>query len=260
MTITQILFAVFAGLACVSAVAVVLVDNVVRMAFWLVMALGAMAGLFLLLHADFLAASQLLIYAGGTVVILIFGVMLTATGPFASLKSSAGQTVPGLGVSGLLIAMLISTIAAVPWISLGKTVGRSPASLDQGMMRQGDLAAAMADSNETREAVEAVTDHWQNRVEVGRSTAPLGLALMGLRPDRDLVAGTKPSSLSPGYLLPFEIISIHLLVVLVAAGYLARAKRPQVTTEARIVTTDSVAASPDRMDAESARESVGGSR
>lgn len=250
MTITQILFGVFAGLACVSAIAVVLVDNVVRMAFWLVMALGAMAGLFLLLHADFLAASQLLIYAGGTVVILIFGVMLTATGPFASLKSSAGQTVPGLGVSGLLIAMLVSTIAAVPWTGLGKAVGRSPASLDQGVMRQGDLAAAMADSDETREAVMAVTDNWQNRVEVGRSTAPLGLALMGLRPDRDLIAGNKPSTLSPGYLLPFEIISIHLLVVLVAAGYLARAKRPRATEEVHIVTAGSSVTPKDhRIDA-----------
>ena len=52
----------------------------------------------------------------------------------------------------------------------------------------------------------------------GSTLRPLGFALLGLRPD---------SEGAPGYLLPFEIASIHLLVVLVGAAYLARAKRRQ---------------------------------
>ena len=62
------------------AIAVVATQNVVRMAFWLVVSLGSVAALFFLLHADFLGAAQLLIYVGGTVVLLVFGVMLTASG------------------------------------------------------------------------------------------------------------------------------------------------------------------------------------
>ena len=74
--IEQLLFWVFAILACGGAVAVVATHNVVRMAFWLVVSLGSVAALFFLLHADFLGAAQLLIYVGGTVVLLVFGVRL----------------------------------------------------------------------------------------------------------------------------------------------------------------------------------------
>ena len=74
-----VLFSLFALAACVGAIAVVIERNVARMAFWLVVSLGSVAGLFFLLGADFVGATQLLVYVGGTIVLLIFGVMLTAT-------------------------------------------------------------------------------------------------------------------------------------------------------------------------------------
>ncbi len=60
----------------------VLTSNIVRMAFYLVLSLGATSGLFFLAGADFVGAMQLMIYVGGTLVLLVFGVMLTAKGPF----------------------------------------------------------------------------------------------------------------------------------------------------------------------------------
>ena len=57
----------------------------------------------------------------------------------------------------------------------------------------------------------------------GETARPIGLALLGLRPDKDL--GSKSGRLSSGYLLPFEIASVHLLVVLIGAAYLARARQ-----------------------------------
>ena len=57
----------------------------------------------------------------------------------------------------------------------------------------------------------------------GNTTRSLGLSFLGARPDKDL--GEKRERLTAGYLLPFEIVSVHLLVVLVGAAYLARAKR-----------------------------------
>jgi hypothetical protein len=50
------------------------------------------------------------------------------------------------------------------------------------------------------------------------------MALVGVRVDEPGV-GAPARNVRPGYLLPFEIVSIHLLVVLVGAAYLARAKR-----------------------------------
>jgi NADH-quinone oxidoreductase subunit J len=52
------------------------------------------------------------------------------------------------------------------------------------------------------------------------TAAPVGLGLLGIRPDRQD---------SSGYLLVFEIISVHLLVVLIGAAYLARAQRKRRT-------------------------------
>ncbi len=60
---------------------------------------------------------------------------------------------------------------------------------------------------------------------VAATATPLGMGLLGFRIDR----AQQPNSIlrggMSGYLLPFEIISIHLVVVLVGAAYLARAKR-----------------------------------
>ena len=100
------LFSVFAILTCVSALAVVLSQTVVRMAFWLVISLGSTAALFFLANADFVGAAQLLIYVGGTLVLLVFGVMLTASGPYMKIGTSAGETVVA-GLLGLLFLFVV---------------------------------------------------------------------------------------------------------------------------------------------------------
>ena len=61
------------------------------MAFYLVVSLGAVAGLFFLAGADFVGAVQLMVYVGGTLVLLVFGVMLTARGPLVSMRTAAGN-------------------------------------------------------------------------------------------------------------------------------------------------------------------------
>lgn len=180
------LFTVFALLTCLGAVAVVLSQTVVRMAFWLVISLGSTAALFFLANADFVGAAQLLIYVGGTLVLLVFGVMLTASGPYLKIATSPGETVIGALV-GLLF--LFSVLAA-----------------KSGVEFPAPAPAAVANSN-------ADVD---SQVKTLR---PLGLAFLGIRPEVKDVKDTT------GYLLPFEIVSIHLLVVLVGAAYLARAKR-----------------------------------
>lgn len=196
MSAHDLLFWIF-GLATVGgALGVVLSQNVARMAFWLIISLGSTAGLFFLLQADFVGAAQLLVYVGGTLVLLIFGIMLTASGPLGNLKTNPGEAVLG-GVLGLcLLGLICFSACNVAWETL-------PAN---------SAAVAMA---QTKTA--------QNLPEEGNSARALGFSFLGLRPDRDLGRATGASS--QGYLLPFEIVSVHLLVVLVGAAYLARAKR-----------------------------------
>ena len=200
MTGAQILFAIFALLTCGGAVAVALTQNVVRMAFWLIVSLGSASGLFFLLNADFVGATQLLIYVGGTVVLLIFGVMLTTSGPFLKITSSPGEMLQSAIIGALFLSVFMFTVWSVDWQAVADS------------MRANDPAAQQA--------------------QAGMQTTgrPIGLAFLGVRPDRDL-GGASDAGLSTGYLLPFEIVSIHLLVVLVGAAYLARAKRQLTPAE-----------------------------
>jgi NADH-quinone oxidoreductase subunit J len=72
----QIVFYFFAALAVVSAILVVTRRNVVQSAIFLITALLATAGLFLQLHAEFLFIVQVILYAGGIMVLFVFVIML----------------------------------------------------------------------------------------------------------------------------------------------------------------------------------------
>src|SRR5215475_7320713 len=112
-------FLLFALFACGFALAVVFTSNVVRMAFYLVLSLGATAGLFFLAGSDFIGAMQLLIYVGGTLVLLVFGVMLTAQSPFISMKTRGGDWLLAALVGGSLLALLIQTAFRIPQWQVG---------------------------------------------------------------------------------------------------------------------------------------------
>ena len=222
--IEQMLFWVFAILSCGGAVAVVATQNVVRMAFWLVVSLGSVAALFFLLHADFLGAAQLLIYVGGTVVLLVFGVMLTASGPYVQIRTSPAETILGAAVGTLLLLVMVSSISEVKWGELAAKLPAAPYETDE-------FLAEHADEELVNSGSSAAKSRLYSQEQQGRTVRQLGLSFLGLRPDRNLKEGGA-HGLAPGYLLPFEIISIHLLVVLIGAAYLARAKRRVVANDA----------------------------
>jgi len=111
----SVLFAIFAVAACLCAVAVVASQTVVRMAFWLVLSLGSTAALFFLADADFVGAAQLLIYVGGTLVLLVFGVMLTASGPYLKIATSPGETILGAVVALLFLCVVVASVSGVTW-------------------------------------------------------------------------------------------------------------------------------------------------
>src|SRR5438067_9360113 len=108
MTFSAALFCVIATLTGASAVMVVVTQNIVRAAVWLLFTLVGTCGVYFLLGADFVGATQLIVYVGGTLVLVVFGVMLTAQGPFVSMKAGAGEwalvTVVGLVFFGVLAA------------------------------------------------------------------------------------------------------------------------------------------------------------
>lgn len=165
----SLFFLFFAAFACAFAIGVAVSSNVVRMAFYLTISLGATAGLFMLAGAHFVGAMQLMIYVGDTLVLLIFGMMLTAQAGTLSMKTLGGDWIKAIVVGGVLLFVLLTNAFQV---------------------------------------TEWGSQNWsRSSVVVEDATTRIGLGFI------------------TDYRLPFEIVSVHLLVVLVGAAFLARAKR-----------------------------------
>ena len=165
------LFYLFAAISALSAIGVVVSRNIVRMAVCLLFTLGGVAGLYFMLAAEFLAAVQLVVYAGGTLILIIFGVMLTSKSPFSRLQPKPGEVVVALVIGALV---LVSLIAGIHIAASRGSFGTTEAPADQ-------------------------------LYPMDR----LGQVLLG------------------DYLVPFEIVSVLLLVVMIGAAYLAKARRKE---------------------------------
>jgi NADH:ubiquinone oxidoreductase subunit 6 (subunit J) len=166
---TALLFYAFAGVVVASAVTVVISRNIVRTAVGLLFALVGVAGLYFLLNAEFLAAVQLVVYVGGTLILVIFGVMLTSKSPFSRFEPKRGEVMLAVCIGAVLLASMSAAI--VNWTLAHPSVAPREAGHDR------------------------------------YAIATLGLALLG------------------DYLVPFELASVILLVVMIGAAYLAKGRR-----------------------------------
>ena len=123
MTAEAVIFYIFAIVTVGSSAVVVLARSLIYSAFALLFTFFGVAGLYVLLGADFLAATQLLVYVGGILVLLLFGVMLTHKLYDLDLRSDNTQFAPGLIVAGGLFAFLVLTFQRTPWAT---GAGRPP--------------------------------------------------------------------------------------------------------------------------------------
>ncbi len=93
-----------------SALAVVLLKNIIHSALFLILSFAGVAGIYVLLNAEFLAAVQILVYVGAIAILIVFAVMLTRRGDmgasnlFNSIYPAAGMVAAALFV---LIALFL---------------------------------------------------------------------------------------------------------------------------------------------------------
>lgn len=160
-------FYLFAGVMVASALTILCARNIVRAATALLGALGAAAGLYLLLAAPFLAVVQLILYAGGVLILIVFGIMLTSRDSRLQPRVPAREVFAGVTTAAVLLAAMLSVLQRGVWPAL-------PAPRATGEMA---------------------------------SMRSIGEQLLTV------------------YLLPFELVSMLLLVVLIGAAYLARPER-----------------------------------
>ena len=118
-----ILFIIFAGIAVLSAISLVVQTHPISSALSLVGVMGALAVLYLLLGAEFIAAAQLIVYAGAIMVLFIFVIMLLNAG--AEHGRSRSSTVKWFGIPlftffiGLLCYLIVSRLPESKGVTFG---------------------------------------------------------------------------------------------------------------------------------------------
>jgi NADH:ubiquinone oxidoreductase subunit 6 (subunit J) len=115
------LFYIFAILAIVSGAYMVLTRNLLYAGFSLLIVLLSIAGIYVLLFADFIAVTQLMVYVGGVLVLILFGIMLSSRVHDKSVLSENVNTVWGTLIAGLIVvglsySILKANISSLPWL------------------------------------------------------------------------------------------------------------------------------------------------
>ncbi len=115
----DITFYAFALVTIVSAIGVVFSRSIVYAAFSLLFAFFGVAALYVLLAADFIAITQILLYVGGILVLIIFGVMLTSRANSVEMKKGLLSIAPSVVLAGVIAGTLIGVLTTTKWPSAG---------------------------------------------------------------------------------------------------------------------------------------------
>ncbi|HEU4408289.1 MAG TPA: NADH-quinone oxidoreductase subunit J [Polyangiaceae bacterium] len=190
-TIQQVYFSICAALAVAGAVITVLARNPIRGAMGLLLAIGGMAALFLSLSAEFLAAVQLLVYAGAVVVLFLFVIMLL--GPDAHTPRDKSVAAPRLvAAAGALLVASGGIATILFWNGTGRVPAFPPLVPGPGSVLNVEAA-----------------------IERASGVTPAKLGTIEAMANEVYVAG----------LVPFEIASALLLVAVVGAVAVARGRQ-----------------------------------
>ena len=125
----EYLFLIIASLVVASAFWVVFSPNLIHSAVSLMFALFSTAALYVFLYADFIAGAQVVIYVGGILVLIIFGVMLTSKIDTPSIASSSANQFIGMLVAFSVFVLQIGVIFNTNWKVGGADNGESTVSL-----------------------------------------------------------------------------------------------------------------------------------
>lgn len=115
MSLYDVFFYIFAAVTLGSGFIVVTSRNIVYSAFSLLFTFFGVTGIYVLLAADFIAVVQLLVYVGGILILLLFGVMLTSKLTNVEIRTGTLHIVPATIGVGLFAGALYSLFVATDW-------------------------------------------------------------------------------------------------------------------------------------------------
>lgn len=177
MNIEQILFYVMGFVALASGLLVAASKNLVRSLFMFFVTLFALAGLYVFALADFVAMTQIVIYVGGVLVLMLFAFMLSNKETLNNLEKRNGRFISLSKLPAILIAILFLIV-------LYNAITKAQSD------NMGWVKVSAQNGN-----VIKPTDSMINNIGVNLMTR---------------------------YLLPFEVVSVLLMMTLIGAAHLAR--------------------------------------
>jgi NADH-quinone oxidoreductase subunit J len=116
MDLSTAVFYLIALITVVSAGMVAFSSNIIYSAFSLLGTFMGVAGLYIFLGADFVAAAQVLIYVGGILVLILFAVMLTHRITDVAITNRTAGRIPAVIIVGVLLYLLGQAIKETPWV------------------------------------------------------------------------------------------------------------------------------------------------
>ncbi len=192
MWFEQVVFWALAIVAVAGSIGVVLVRDLFRAALLLSLVFIAVGGFFVMMHAEFLAVVQILIYVGAIAVLFIFAVMLTRDVQHGNTPNRL--QIPAALVSALLLAVMIATATTTNWTTLAGAGLESKSQIAQNQAVGIPDAPKLTSAGLTALEVESVREG--------------GLA--------DLLISD--------FVLPFEAVSLLLLAAAIGGLALARGR------------------------------------
>jgi len=182
MTMNLLLFYLLAATAIGSALLIVAMQQLVRSLFLFFLTLFAMAGLYVFALADFIAVTQVIVYVGGVLVLMLFAFMLSNKTLLNDLQlGTKGMfTLPRWQAMFVAVLFLVVLIAMVSQIAVNPPVWITEAQANQTWIR--------------------AQDHTIHHLGVNLMTR---------------------------YVLPFEVISVFLMMTLMGAAHLARKEKKE---------------------------------
>ncbi len=127
--IEAVIFYISAAVMIVSSLMLALSRNIVHAATWLLGTLGSAALLYFLLAANLLAVVQIIVYAGGILILIVFGVMLTARNPYMRFQPKRGEVLMATLVALVIFASIAGLSLSHAWAVLPDGAAGQPARI-----------------------------------------------------------------------------------------------------------------------------------
>ena len=176
----DIAFYVVAAIMLFTAVCTVAVKNILQSAVFLIFSFVATAILYLLLHAEFIALAQVMVYVGGVVIFVVFTILLTSHLGEDAFTTKIPRVFAAFALSVAFVFIMIKCILPTP-----------------------ELASGTVSAPENYSGLE-----------------PIAMRLLGYGPD--------------GFIIPFEVVSVLLLMTLICAITVARKTKDEVEKEKEV--------------------------